>query len=78
MDPEIEKTKFNKKKFISLTLIFFYLTTWHMPHCCNPELGKGYSDIGFRIKKRIIDNSEESTKYKDLPREYLRRFFKID
>jgi hypothetical protein len=78
MDPGIEKTKFNKKKFISLILVFFYLTTWHMPHCCNPELGKGYSDIGFRIKKRIIDNSEESTKYKDLPREYLRRFFKID
>lgn len=78
MDPIKEKTKFNIKKFLLLILVFFYLTTWHMPHCCNPEFGKGYSDIGFRIKKRILDNSEESTKYKDLPREYLRKLFKID
>jgi hypothetical protein len=70
--------KFNIKKIVLLILVFFYLTTWHMPHCCNPEFGKGYSDIGFRIKKRILDNSEESTKYKDLPREYLRKLFNID
>ncbi len=49
-----------------------------MPHCCNPSIGKGYSDIYVRIKKRILDNSNESTKYKDLPREYLRKFFNID
>ena len=66
------------KKLLLLFFVFIYLTTWHMPHCCNPELGKGYSDIGFRIKHRILDNSNESTKYKDIPREYLRKFFKID
>ena len=78
MDPRKEKAKLNIKNFVILILVFFYLTTWHMPHCCNPGLGNGYSDIGFRIKKRILDNSQESTKYKDLPREYLRKFFKID
>ena len=49
-----------------------------MPHCCNPNIGNGYSDIAFRIEKRLLDNSHESTKYKDLPREFLRKLFKID
>ncbi len=70
--------KFYINKYILLILVFFYLTSWHMPHCCNPSIGKGYSDIYVRIKKRILDNSNESTKYKDLPREYLRKFFNID
>ena len=49
-----------------------------MPHCCNPKLGKGYISIYDRILMRIKDNSIESTKYRDLPRMYLRKLFKID
>jgi len=49
-----------------------------MPHCCNPEVGQGYYDVFKRIKSRIYDNSYESTKYKDLPRFYLRKILKID
>ncbi len=63
---------------IKLFLIFIYLTTWHMPHCCNPQLGKGYKSVYDRISFRLLDNSNESTKYKDLPRIYLRKIFKID
>ena len=63
---------------IKLFLIFIYLTTWHMPHCCNPQLGNGYKSVYDRISFRLLDNSNESTKYKDLPRIYLRKIFKID
>ena len=49
-----------------------------MPHCCNPKLGKGYKSIYDRISWRLLDNSNESTKYKDLPRVYLRKLLKID
>ena len=63
---------------IKLFLIFIFLTAWHMPHCCNPKLGKGYKSIYDRISWRLLDNSNESTKYKDLPRVYLRKLLKID
>ena len=78
INPKKEKKDTKIKKFILLILTFFYLTSWHMPHCCNPNIGNGYSDIAFRIEKRLLDNSHESTKYKDLPREFLRKLFKID
>ena len=78
INPKEEKKETKIKKFILLILTFFYLTSWHMPHCCNPNIGNGYSDIVFRIEKRLLDNSHESTKYKDLPREFLRKLFKID
>jgi hypothetical protein len=41
-------------------------------------LGTGYITIYDRIKFRINDNSTESTKYKDIPREFLRKFFNIN
>ena len=69
----------NKKLYlIKIFVVFFFLTTWHMPHCCNPQLGKGYFNIYERIVFRINDNSFESTKYKDLPRIFLRKLLKID
>ena len=70
--------KYNLFYLIKLFIIFFYLVSWHMPHCCNPKLGKGYISIYDRILMRIKDNSIESTKYRDLPRMYLRKLFKID
>ena len=73
-----KKASININKYFLTFLLFFYITSWHMPHCCNPNLGSGYYDFYNRIKSRIYDNSNNSTKYKDLPREYLRKLFKID
>ena len=39
---------------IKLFLIFIYLTTWHMPHCCNPQLGNGYKSVYDRISFRPL------------------------
>ena len=75
---ESVNNRYNIFYLIKLSLIFIYLTNWHMPHCCNPQLGKGFKSIYDRISFRLIDNSNESTKYKDLPRVYLRKIFKID
>ena len=72
------KIMINFNKYLLIPLLFIYLTSWNMPHCCNPNLGKGYYGIYERIKSRIYDETSNSTKYKDLPREYLRKFFKID
>ena len=68
----------NFKKYLNIFLILILLTSWHMPHCCNPKLGDGYYDIYSRVKSRIYDESENSTKFKDLPRDTLRKLFKID
>ena len=77
-DEIVNIKKYNLFYLIKLFIIFFYLVSWHMPHCCNPKLGKGYISIYDRISMRIKDNSIESTKYRDLPRMYLRKLFKID
>lgn len=77
-DQTLNIFKYNNLNFIKLFIIFLYLTTWHMPHCCNPKMGKGYISIYERISTRIKDNSIDSTKYNDLPRMYLRKLFKID
>jgi len=53
------------------------LTSWHMPHCCNPNLGSGYKDVYNRITFRLNDNSAESTKFNDVPRQFLRKLFNI-
>ena len=74
----LKKYKINLHKYIKIFLVLIVVTSWHMPHCCNPNLGNGYYDIFKRIKSRITDETTNSTKYKDLPREYLRKLFKID
>jgi len=77
-DKQEFQNNLNLFSILKYIFIFFYLSTWHMPHCCNPEVGQGYYDVFKRIKSRIYDNSYESTKYKDLPRFYLRKILKID
>ena len=77
-DEILNINKYNMFYLIKLFIIFFYLVSWHMPHCCNPKIGKGYISIYDRVLMRIKDNSIESTKYRDLPRMYLRKLFKID
>tara|TARA_Y100000768_G_scaffold386877_1_gene376386 strand:- start:4594 stop:5829 length:1236 start_codon:yes stop_codon:yes gene_type:complete len=77
-DETLNITKHDIFYFIKLFIILFYLMSWHMPHCCNDKLGKGYVSVYERILMRVNDNSIESTKYNDLPRMYLRKLFKID
>ena len=72
------KTGFKINKFIKVVILFIYLTSWHMPHCCNPNLGKGYYDIYNRFIVRLYDNTQNSTKFQDKPRMFLRKLFKID
>ena len=73
-----KKNKINFSKFLIMISLIIYLTSWHMPHCCNPNLGSGYYDIYKRVSSRIYDESINSTKYNDKPRKYLRKLFKID
>jgi hypothetical protein len=79
IEKDVEREKIQNKliKSIILIFIFIYLTSWHMPHCCNPNLGSGYKDIYYRIKFRLNDNSIESSKYSDGPRQFLRKLFNI-
>jgi len=79
IEKDIEGMKIRNKliKSISLIFIFIYLTSWHMPHCCNPNLGSGYKDIYYRITFRLNDNSIETTKYNDGPRQFLIKLFNI-
>jgi hypothetical protein len=79
IEKDIKKEKIENKliKNISLIFIFIYLTSWHMPHCCNPNLGSGYKDVYNRITFRLNDNSAESTKFNDVPRQFLRKLFNI-
>ena len=74
----IKKYEINLYKFLKIFLILILVTSWHMPHCCNPNLGNGYYDIFKRVESRLTDETTNSTKYKDKPREYLRKILKID
>lgn len=79
---ELEKNEISKKfnivSFIKFLFVLIYLVSWHMPHCCNPNLGNGYVDIYNRIIIRINDNTTNSTKFDDAPRMFLRKIFKIN
>lgn len=73
---QIKNIKFSYlKKIIMLPIIVFYLTSWHMPHCCQINFGKGYNYILDRIVFRINDESNETHKFgKDTPRYLIKRF----
>jgi hypothetical protein len=70
--------KFRVFKALKIFILLLYLTAWHMPHCCNPNLGMGYHNVYDRIVSRLYDESTNSTKYKDLPRTFLRKLLKIE
>lgn len=62
------------KKVLIVPIIFIYLTSWHMPHCCQKAIGSGYIYIIERIIFRINDETNETHKYgKDKPREILKK-----
>ena len=66
------------KNFILSFLIFLYLITWYMPHCCQDKIGNGYKSLFDRVKFRIYDESLETTKFgTDFPRLLIRNIFNI-
>jgi len=77
------KLHFNKqnifKKLSIIIVVFFYLTSWFMPHCCRTEIGDGYKSIYNRISFRLFDDSNETLKYgTDYPRLILRNILNLN
>lgn len=73
------KIKLFFTKLLIIPVIFFYLTSWFMPHCCRTEIGEGYKSIYNRIYFRLLDESEESLKYgTDYPRLILRKILNLN
>ena len=64
------------KKIIIIPILFLYLTSWHMPHCCQVKVGNGFYYVGERILFRINDESNETHKFgKDTAREIVKYIF---
>lgn len=75
--------QFNKyfifKKLLITIVIFFYITSWFMPHCCRTNIGDGYKSIYNRISFRLLDDSNETLKYGiDYPRLILRKILNLN
>lgn len=69
-----ENNVYNLKKVIFIPIILIYLSSWHMPHCCQKKIGSGYYYIFERITFRINDESNETHKYgKDFSRAILKK-----
>ena len=66
--------KYNLKNLFLLFILFIYIFSWHMPHCCQKNLGKGI--ISF--KERIFYRINNPTQYKDLTREIILKFIDIN
>lgn len=77
------KLRLNKlfifKRLSIIIIIFIYLTSWFMPHCCRTEIGDGYKSIYNRISFRLFDESNETHKYGiDYPRLILRKILNLN
>ena len=73
------KIKLFFTKLLIIPVIFFYLTSWFMPHCCRTEIGEGYKSIYNRIYFRLLDESEETLKYgTDYPRLIIRKILNLN
>ena len=69
-----EVSKLNFKDIILVFILFLYSISWHMPHCCQKNLGKGM--ISF--KERIFYRINNPTNYNDITRKVILRFFSIN
>ena len=73
-----EKTKvikkLNFKNFIFFIILILYTTTWHMPHCCQKNLGNGLDSF----KDRILFRINSPTKYNDLSREMILKLLRFN
>lgn len=81
--PDTFKIQFSKyfifKKLLIAIVIFFYITSWFMPHCCRADIGDGYKSIYNRISFRLLDDSNETLKYGiDYPRLILRKILNLN
>ena len=57
----------NLKKFFMLVILFIYSLAWHMPHCCQKDLGSGILSLKQRIDYRL----SSPTEYDDKTREFI-------
>ncbi len=57
----------NLKNFLMLITLLIYSLAWHMPHCCQKELGSGI----FSLKERIDYRLSNPTEYEDKTREFI-------
>lgn len=66
-------------KLIIISAIFFFLSTWFMPHCCRTEIGNGYKSLYDRIYIRLYDEGYNTNKYgTDYPRLLLKRILNLN
>ncbi len=60
----------NIYKIILTLFLIAYSITWHMPHCCQKNLGSGL----FNLKDRIIFRLNNPTNYDDKTRDFIKNF----
>ncbi len=72
-DRNLTKSNINLKNLTLLTLIILYSSSWHMPHCCQKNLGSGL----INFKERIFYRINNPTNFDDFSRDFIIRFLKI-
>lgn len=70
----LEKIKLQKAKYNKLIIIILilYFSTWHMPHCCQTNIGNGFFNFKHRIIYRINNPSNYEDKTRDLINKLIR------
>ena len=66
--------KFNYKNLFIVLILFLYSLSWHMPHCCQKNLGKGM--VSF--KERILYRINNPTNYNDFSRKVILKFLGVN
>mgnify|MGYP001246612591 CR=1 FL=1 len=69
-----EIKKFNFKRLIIVFFLILYASSWHMPHCCQKNLGKGLESF----KDRIFFRINNPTKYNDLSRKIILKLLRVN
>ena len=70
----MEIKKFNLKTIIFFVILILYSTTWHMPHSCQKNLGKGIESF----KDRIFFRINNPTNYNDLSRKIILKLLRVN
>ena len=69
-----ELKKFNYKNLLIVLILLLYSLSWHMPHCCQKNLGKGM--VSF--KERILYRINNPTNYNDFSRKVILKFLGVN
>jgi len=64
----------NFKNIIFSLILIIYAASWHMPHCCQKNLGKGLASF----KDRILFRINNPTDYNDLSRAFILKLLRIN